>query len=521
MCARNGRALGSWPYNVIRDFSCRDGNFSFTSGRRGPFGVGTYQFQLTPSVLTKLTSAVTMLTGAQFGRTISPEQSSKRRESSSPDHSTSPDRHSAPSDQATISNCSYGDRISPKACAEDTYDRLSKPLHSSYSSSELKSSCAAAQSQSPQPFKKQVSSPGPIRQIKRPRHHYEEIDLPGAVGGATGSPLSSAFTLTSSSSPTTSSLVSTTSHTDPNRPVSYNCEVCTFQTTNGKLRDHKHAESLGNAASAVYENVCTFLLAGGAGEPCARPMKQPLHCALECGRKDVAIPWPQCRDDCCLKCSGSDEDSDGKQTSCADDTYDRPRASLYSVPVCRGGGSGGGVLTTLNARRGCTQVPSLALPTEGMYCNVQSLKSCHQDDGELYEEIDSALGCPRQSSAQLQLVSRDDSHLGSKPAYNISTSVVAQQLAAEEGYELVTSMRHAMLVGQGGSEQLYINQKLHKEMISAKDAESNEESDGYVVVRSPDTPATHSGLAGPARRTHRRMYTNTMDLVPASECVAF
>ena len=557
VCARNGGAVGSWPYNVIRDFSCRDGNFSFTSGRRGPFGIGTYQFQLTPPVLAKLTSAVTMITGAQFGRTASPELSPKRQESSSPDRSTSPDQHSAPSDQATISNCSYADHTS-KPHADNTYDRLSKPLHSSYSSSELKPSCTV-QSQSPQPFKKQMSSPGPLRQTKRPCHHYEEMDLPQS-----GSSLSLASTLTPS--PTTPSLANPTTHTGSNPSTLFDGAVCTSQRTDGKLCakdmgpghcrhspvEPQLANSLGNAAkSVIYENVCA-LLAGVASEPSALAAGQQTlqHCALGCGRKDVVALWS---DDSRSKCIGhssgltaQDDDvaTTCKQGSSAEDMYDRPRASLHDVPAyCCDGGSGEEL--TLKARRGCTQIHSLALPTEGVcYDNVQSLKSCHLlaedgDDGDLYEEIDSALVCP---SAKLRHSFPDRSDSVCKPTYNM----IAQQLATEEGYELVTSMRHAVShnagtrcvsnryslladVRQRGPEKLYINHNLHK------DPESNEESDGYVVMRSPNTPTTHSGLlaghgrnqervachvSGP-RVTPRRNYTNTVDFVPASECVAF
>ena len=44
----NGVALGSWAYSVIREFKFDDmeKNFLFTSGRRGPFGVENYNFDL-------------------------------------------------------------------------------------------------------------------------------------------------------------------------------------------------------------------------------------------------------------------------------------------------------------------------------------------------------------------------------------------------------------------------------------------------------------------------------------------
>ena len=44
----NGTIIGSWPYNVIREFKFEDPekHFMFTSGRRGPFGVANYLFDL-------------------------------------------------------------------------------------------------------------------------------------------------------------------------------------------------------------------------------------------------------------------------------------------------------------------------------------------------------------------------------------------------------------------------------------------------------------------------------------------
>ncbi|KAL5457724.1 hypothetical protein EMCRGX_G035013 [Ephydatia muelleri] len=69
----NGVELGSWSYNAIRQFRGDDAAFSFTSGRRGPFGVGNYDFFLAPLYLSELKSTLTKYTGAQFGTEKSPE----------------------------------------------------------------------------------------------------------------------------------------------------------------------------------------------------------------------------------------------------------------------------------------------------------------------------------------------------------------------------------------------------------------------------------------------------------------
>lgn len=74
----NGVEIASWPYNAIRQFRADDilnGKFSFTSGRRGPFGVGEYDFLLAPLYFNELKSTLSRYTGNQFGTEKSPERS--------------------------------------------------------------------------------------------------------------------------------------------------------------------------------------------------------------------------------------------------------------------------------------------------------------------------------------------------------------------------------------------------------------------------------------------------------------
>ena len=70
----SGVELASWPYNTIRQF--RDDEvmkFSFTSGRRGPFGIGEYDFFLTPLYLNELKSTLSKYIGHQVGIETTPE----------------------------------------------------------------------------------------------------------------------------------------------------------------------------------------------------------------------------------------------------------------------------------------------------------------------------------------------------------------------------------------------------------------------------------------------------------------
>lgn len=56
--------LGTWPYESIRRFFTQDLNyFSFTSGRRGPFGVADYKFNVNELDLILLQKTLTQNTG--------------------------------------------------------------------------------------------------------------------------------------------------------------------------------------------------------------------------------------------------------------------------------------------------------------------------------------------------------------------------------------------------------------------------------------------------------------------------
>lgn len=63
-----GVDIATWPYNCIRQFRAEDetGKFSFVSGRRGPYGVAEYVFELRNHVLSELQDALSQFTGAQF-----------------------------------------------------------------------------------------------------------------------------------------------------------------------------------------------------------------------------------------------------------------------------------------------------------------------------------------------------------------------------------------------------------------------------------------------------------------------
>lgn len=67
-----GEEIASWPYNCIRQFRADEdtGQFSFYSGRRGPYGVAEYKFDMSEPILMELQDALTQFTGAQFGSRV-------------------------------------------------------------------------------------------------------------------------------------------------------------------------------------------------------------------------------------------------------------------------------------------------------------------------------------------------------------------------------------------------------------------------------------------------------------------
>ncbi len=58
--------IAKWQYSGIRKFKADVNTFIFESGRKGPYGVGEYMFELPPGELQQLQSTVTQFTGASF-----------------------------------------------------------------------------------------------------------------------------------------------------------------------------------------------------------------------------------------------------------------------------------------------------------------------------------------------------------------------------------------------------------------------------------------------------------------------
>lgn len=62
----DGEEIATWLFNCIRQFNAVDCCFSFISGRRGPFGVGEYSFELPQKKVLEIQKKISGHTGAVF-----------------------------------------------------------------------------------------------------------------------------------------------------------------------------------------------------------------------------------------------------------------------------------------------------------------------------------------------------------------------------------------------------------------------------------------------------------------------
>lgn len=69
ICCYSGVEINKWPYKYISQFTAEEetSEFSFVSGRLGPYGVGEYNFKMHGRAsLMDLESALVEFTGVQF-----------------------------------------------------------------------------------------------------------------------------------------------------------------------------------------------------------------------------------------------------------------------------------------------------------------------------------------------------------------------------------------------------------------------------------------------------------------------
>ncbi len=64
--------IARWQYGGIRRFRADLNTFIFESGRKGPFGVGEYRFEVSQCELHQLQSSITRFTGATFLTKVPP-----------------------------------------------------------------------------------------------------------------------------------------------------------------------------------------------------------------------------------------------------------------------------------------------------------------------------------------------------------------------------------------------------------------------------------------------------------------
>ena len=66
--SHDGHLIATWRYCTIRSFNWSSTDFCFISGRRGPYGVQEYTFNVSPSVMMILYSVLSKITGVKIQR---------------------------------------------------------------------------------------------------------------------------------------------------------------------------------------------------------------------------------------------------------------------------------------------------------------------------------------------------------------------------------------------------------------------------------------------------------------------
>ena len=92
--SHDGHLIATWRYCTIRSFNCSSTDFCFVSGRRGPYGVQEYTFNVSPLVMMMLFSVLSKITGVKIERDFTTTNCSNQ-----------PGDSIQSSDQSLSSNC--------------------------------------------------------------------------------------------------------------------------------------------------------------------------------------------------------------------------------------------------------------------------------------------------------------------------------------------------------------------------------------------------------------------------------
>lgn len=465
----NGIELGSWPYNAIRQFRGDDinsGKFSFTSGRRGPFGVGDYDFFLTPLYLNELKSTLSKYTGAQFGNEKSPEHTrdgvSPQRE---PNSSIQPKYIHYGLDQGSIDGQPHYARGAATAGSRSP----TVALEGQYLERQRNSSLSALVNQS-EPIRPIVKKQLTLKELHD--HNHSEIEGTAGIGEST------LFKKSNRSRPYVeidSILSDDTKHPAAGSKLLSESLITAPepQGTNEGISDTS-ASAAGNRVKEKHAFISDSSNIVNCSIPC-----------LDSHIYDKLPPQPDAG------------------------VYDTPHTSVYSVPRFNESTS---PPPTLNTRQGhipsspqhgsstaLTRRPLPSTPFEKEQY-TSTINNVPNNTNSAYVDIDieeRAIGgvCFQISkTSEPNVLGREERHVVSpslqpsqiprfKPTPDVSSDSIAHKLASE-GYELVTVAMRSDKTFDESSLNNNVETLCLNEETRTKITGDDDDPDGYIVIRS-------------------------------------
>ena len=134
----SGDELATWVFNCIRQFNAVDCYFSFTSGRRGPFGVGEYCFELPQKKVAEIQKKISDCTGAIFSQNRNYNNSTL----SSSTNISNPSKPKAPVTNDNSRSRSESETVPSSLVSSNLYPLTTPPKSMSYQNTGIRRAIA-------------------------------------------------------------------------------------------------------------------------------------------------------------------------------------------------------------------------------------------------------------------------------------------------------------------------------------------------------------------------------------------
>lgn len=510
----SGVELGSWSYNAIRQFRGDEavvGTFGFTSGRRGPFGVGNYDFFLSPLYLNELKSTLTKYTGTQLGTEKSPERMMY-------DVSSHQVPISAAQPRCVLHELD-SDSIDSQLHTSVSGNRLPVGMHDGNDfkgSSQQRNSLSALSNQyeSNRPtIKKQITF-----QELHSGHSYpihSDVEIPVGHVGSISDQQKTAF-----------------KRADRNRPY---VEI-------DPIYPHRPS-GINQSAAATSYKVSTEPF-NTAVEPCDDGSGSSIMLEFPVGNRVLEKQTSASDPSNPVYCGRSAMDAhiyDKLPPRADTNFYDNPHSSIYSIPRFSESTS---PPPTLNARQGhlsssphsitygtLTKRPLPSTPLEIEERCTSSLNNAPNSTNSGYVDIDiqeranGDVYFQIKNPSESNIVTGEEMHAVSlsiqspqlarfKSTPEVSSDSIAHKLASE-GYELVTIAQQGLLSNLGSAKNLHeLSLSNGKEALHLSDdikvTLGDDDPDGYIVVRSlrPTLPPEQAAYENVVNSSQQTIETN-------------